>query len=369
MIYYATAFALTLLLCKWQITPEITDYGDRVNTLKHKRNTFLALMPLILLALFRWNVGADSVYGASYSTAYQAAAEGINKFEFEIGFYWFMRLFAGLKIPFFWFLFAHGLFFFIVVSYAIRRGSANATWSIAVLFLLTIYFDSYSSLRQSLAEAIGLVGWALMGSEKKGIKKDAAILTLFTISMLFHSTGLLNIPIYLLCKLRFKRRVDVLIFAFIALAMTPVLQRVLPVIMNALSNNENYTTIGLARINLVVTGLFFLITWLFYDQIVEANPNGYMYVNQALFIFILIVNSGAMYLPYRVYDMLKIGYVFIIPQVVCSMGSNSNRLIVQAVYMVVCIALFVNFATQPNNSIYMNYQTALSDWWHITLLP
>ena len=94
-----------------------------------------------------------------------------------------------------------------------------------------------------------------------------------------------------------------------------------------------------------------------------------MYVNQALFIFILIVNSGAMYLPYRVYDMLKIGYVFIIPQVVCSMGSNSNRLIVQAVYMLVCIALFVNFATQPNNSIYMNYQTALSDWWHITLLP
>ena len=368
MVYYAIAIALTMLLCKWQATPHITNRGVSVDAFLRIKPVVIAILPLILLALFRWNVGADSVYGQSYTIAYHAAANGMNQSNFEEGFYWFMRLFAELEIPFFWFLFAHGIVFFAFVSYAIHRGSVWGTWSVVLFFLLTVYFDSYSSLRQSLAEAICLVGWALMGSEKNSLKKDITILALFLASTLFHSTGWLNIPIYLLCKLRFRRRVDVLIFALIAVAMTPLLQRIIPVVMNALSSNDNYTTLGLARINIAVTSLFFFITWLFYDEIDRASANGYMYVNQALYIFILILNSGAMYLPYRVYDMLKIGYIFIIPQVLRNIADGRNRFLVQIGFAGVCLATFANFITQPGNP-YINYQSAFSDFWTIINLP
>lgn len=368
MVYYAIAFALTMMLCKWQGTSYITNRGVRVNAFSQLKKAIVAMLPLILLALFRWNVGADSVYGQSYWEAYHHSADGLNPRNIEPGFYWFMRFFAELEVPFFWFLFAHGVIFFSFVCFAIHKGSGWGTWSVALFLLLTVYFDSYSSLRQSLAEAICLVGWAFMGSERNSLKKDVSIVALFLFSTLFHSTGWLNIPIYLLCKLRFRRRADVLIFALVAVAMTPVLQKVIPVVMNALSSNDAYTTLGLARINIAVTGLFFFIAWLFYDEIDSVNTNGYMYVNQALYIFILILNSGAMYLPYRVYDMLKIGYVLIIPQVMRSVSDEKSRFLVRVAYAGVCLATFANFLTQPG-SPYINYQSVFSDFWNIVKLP
>nr|MBR4281470.1 EpsG family protein [Clostridia bacterium] len=368
MVYYAIAFALTMILSMQLGAPHYSLQGVRTNTFQRMKTAWIVLLPLIFLALFRWNVGADSLYGSSYWEAYHHAADGINSRNMEAGFYWFMRIFAELEIPFFWFLFAHGLLFFVIVSYALHIGSKWESWSVALFFLLTVYFDSYSSLRQSIAEAICLVGWAKMGVEKEGIKKDISIILLFLTASLFHSTGLLNVPIYLLCKFRFRRQADVLIFALIAVAMTPVLQKIIPIVMNALSTNENYTTLGLARINIAVMGLFFLLTWLFYNEISGNNQYGYMYVNQALIMFIIILNSGAMYLPYRVYDMLKIGYIFIIPQVVGSISEAKNRFLVQIAFACVCIATFVNFVIQPNN-IYMNYQTVFSDWWNIINLP
>lgn len=368
MVYYAIAFVLTLLLCKWQGTLQVTKRGVRVNTFPQMKAAVVVLVPFAFLALFRWNVGADSVYGSSYWEAYHQSVDGLNVREFAPGFYWFMRLFAELKVPFFWFLFAHGVFFFGVVCYAIHKGTAWGTWSVMLFFLLTVYFDSYSSLRQSLAEAVCLVGWAYMGSKRNGLRKDISILTMFAIFTLFHSTGWLNVPIYLLCKLRFKKRADILIFVIIAVAMTPVLQKVIPIVMSALSTNDTYTTLGLARINIAVTALFFLISWLFYNEVNSNSQYGYMYVNQSLVIFIMILNSGAMFLPYRVYDMLKIGYMFIIPQVIGSVREDRNRFLVQVAFAGVCIATFVNFVIQPNN-IYMDYQTALADWWNIINLP
>lgn len=364
MIYYATAFALTLLLCKLHAVPRIVSGGVKVNTFPKVKTVLTVLLPLIFLALFRWNVGADSVYGSSYWEAYHLSADGLNPREFAPGFFWFMRFFAELKAPFFWFLFFHGVLFFTVSAYAIQKGSVWGTWSVALFFLLTVYFDSYSSLRQSIAEAICLIGWAKMGTDRNGRKKDLSILAIFLISGLFHATGFMNIPVYLLCRLRFKRRIDVLLFAMIAVAATPVLQRVIPIVMNALSNNEFYTTMGLAKINIGVSGLFFVLAWLFYDEISARNPNGYMYVNQSLCIFILILNSGAMYLPYRVYDMLRIGYIFIIPYVIRSISNRRSRFLVKLAYLLVCVATFTNFITQPGNP-YRNYQSALSDWWYI----
>lgn len=135
-----------------------------------------------------------------------------------------------------------------------------------------------------------------------------------------------------------------------------------------MSTNEAYKTLGLARINIAVTGLFFFIAWMFYDEIDSYNTSGYMYVNQALFIFILILNSGAMYLPYRVYDMLKIGYIFIIPQVLASISDWKSRFFVQLGFAGVCIATFLIFITLPG-SPYANYQSALPDFWNIINLP
>lgn len=367
MIYYATAFALTLLLCKLLAVPQVAAGGVRVNTFPKVRTVLLAMLPLIFLALFRWNVGADSVYGSSYWEAFHLSVEGLNPREFEPGFFWFMRFFAELEVPYFWFLFAHGLVFFTCVCYAIQRGTVAAHWSVAVFFALTVYFDSYSSLRQSLAESVSLIGWAMMGYKQAGRKKDLTILGLFFLSGFLHKLGWLNIPIYLICKLHFRDRTNILVFALIAVACTPILQKILPVIMRAFT--EGYVTIGVARINMAVSCVLFLLTWLFSDEICYSSKYGYMYINQALCIFILILNSGAMFLPYRVYDMLKIGYIFIIPHIVTSILDHRYRFLIKLFIGLMLSALFINYATHEANEIYMDYETVFSDFWNIIHLP
>lgn len=367
MVYYAIAIALTMILSARLATTQHSAYGIKLHTFPRVKTVWFVLLPLIFLALFRWNVGADSVYKSSYWISYHNSVDGINDRNFEPAFYWFMKVLAEFEVPYFWFLFAHGLFFFSCICYAIHRGTVSANWSIAVFFALTVYFDSYSSLRQSLAEAISLIGWALMGCEKAGKRQDFKILFLFFISGFFHKMGWLNIPVYLICKLRFQDNKNILIFALIAVACTPLLQKILPVVMEVFS--DGYQTMGVARINLVVTFVMFLFSWLYADEICQASPNGYMYINQALCIFILILNSGALYLPFRVYDMLKIGYIFIIPRIVTNITDHRYRFLVKLFIGVMLIALFMNYATHEANTYYMEYETIFPDFWRIIKLP
>lgn len=367
MVYYAIAIALTTILSVCLATTQYSAYGIKLHTFLRVKTVWLVLLPLIFLALFRWNVGADSVYESSYWISYHYSADGINDRNFEPLFFWFMRLFAELEIPYFWFLFAHGLVFFACVCCAIHKGSVSVGWSIAVFFCLTVYFDSYSSLRQSLAEAICLIGWAMMGNKRADNEKDITILGLFFLSGLLHKMGWLNIPIYLICKLRFRDNGNLLVFAIIAVACTPLLQKILPIVMSAFS--EGYTTIGVARINLAVSCVIFLICWLFSDEISHSSQYGYMYINQALCIFILILNSGAMFLPYRVYDMLKIGYIFIIPRIVTGISDYRYRFLVKLLISLMLIVLFINYATHEANAIYMDYKTVFFDFWNIIRLP
>ena len=367
MVYYAIAIALTMILSARLATLQYSAYGTKLRTFQRVKTVWIVLLPLIFLALFRWNVGSDSAYESSYWISYHYSADGINDRNFEPAFYWFMKVFAELEVPYFWFLFSHGLFFFSCVCYAMHRGTVSANWSIAVFFALTIYFDAYSSLRQSLAEAISLIGWAIMESEQLNKKKDMKILGLFFVSGFFHKMGWLNIPIYLVCKLHFRDSKNILIFAGIAVACTPFLQKILPVVMNVFA--DGYETIGVARINLAVTGVLFLISWMFSHEICQSSPCGYMYVNQALCIFVLMLNSGALFLPYRVYDMIKIGYIFIIPRIVSSITDHRYRFLVKLFIGLMLIALFLNYATHEANAVYRDYRTIFSDFWRIINLP
>lgn len=339
----------------------------RIGRMLIRPGVFAALMPLALIAVFRWNVGVDSLYGGTYWEAYRASAQGINERSFEWGFYGLMRLFSKNAAPYYWFLFAHGIVFFVLISFAIGRGSVNALWSIAVFFLSTAYFDAYSSLRQSLAEAVCLVGWAAFYRSGSRRRYDGAALICFLLAGVFHMTAWMNIPLCLACRIRFKRGADVLLLALLMAALTPVNQKVIGWAMRLAYGNK-YTVEGMARINIIVTGVLFFMCWSRYDRLARLFPGGYRYVNHALWIFVLILNSGAMYLPYRAYDMLKIGYIFIVPAFVGSIRSRKARMAAGIMTAAIFAATFLNYYFQPNSFI-AHYATALSDWRHIIELP
>lgn len=366
MTYYAVALAVTLILSYCATTVYSLPNGGQLRGVKNGWLAFLVLLPLTFVLVFRWDVGVDSLYQGSYWEAYHASVLGENPKEFEWGFYAIMSLFARLKVPFFWFLFALGLAFMGITAFAVSRGSYWIRWSVLVFFLLAVYFDGFSSLRQSLAEAICLVGWADMAYAPPSRKKHVTIILLFLLASLLHSISLMNIPVYLLCCVRFSR--GTLLKVLIAgVILSPVLSAVLRFFMTLLAGDE-YTYMGVARINALMSGVLAVICWYFYDEISALDENSYTCVNQAVGIFVLIMNSGAMYLPFRVFDMLKIGYIFIVPCLLRSVRGKRSRLFVEVLVLATFGAWFVNFFFLQN-SFAANYQTAFSDWSNIIQLP
>lgn len=365
MVYYAVAMTVTLILCYYNTTVYPLPNGAEAKCFRNWRTAFLVLLPLTFVAVFRWNVGWDSLYGSSYWEAYHASADGLNPREFEFGFFWFMRLFAELEVPYFWFLFALASLFMACVSYAISKGSVWTRWSILIFFLLAFYFDSYSSLRQSLAEAISLIGWAYMGYLKPSKKKDLLILAAFFIASLFHQIALINIPVYLICRIRFSRD-GAFKFLVAALILSPVLQIILRLATALFASS--YTPGSVARINTLMTGVLAALCWYFYDEISSIDDTAYMYVNLGICTFVLLLNSGAMPIPYRVFDMLKISYVFIIPYLLRGIKKRRTRLSVEVAMVFIFGLWFYNyfFIQDPSSA---HYQSAFSDWNTIIHLP
>lgn len=365
MSYYAVAMTVTLILCYYNTTVYSLPNGLELKGFRTAKQAFLVLLPLTFLAACRWNVGVDSLYQSSYWQSYHAAADGLNPRDFEPGFYWLMRFFAELEVPFFWFLFSLALIFMTCVSYAISRGSVWTRWSVLIFFLLSFYFDCYSSLRQSLAEAISLIAWAQMGYRAPSKKKDIQIVMIFLIACLFHQTALMNIPIYFISKIRFSRG-GMLKFLIAAVILSPVIQFAIRLASSVLASE--YSTSGVARINAVMTGVLAVICWYFYDEISHLDENAYMYVNYAVCVFVLIFNSGVMPIPYRVFDMLKIGYVFIVPYLLRGIPRKRIRLAAECFLLVIFGAWFINYF-YIQDSFAAHYQSAFSDWSTIIHLP
>lgn len=366
MVYYAVALTMSLLLANSFSTAYGLPGGQRVSVFRSFWSAFLVLLPLTFLAVMRWDVGSDTAYQSSYWRALQAAKEGENILEFELGFYWFLRILALLGSKYYWCLFTHGILFAVLISIAMTRGSMWPIWSVLIYFLMYFYFDSYSSLRQSLAEAMCLIAWAEMLYSPPSGKRDLRILLLFGAGAMFHMTALMNIPLYLICKIRFSRG-TLLKITVLALLLTPVFQTVLPILMRLLSP-DRYAPVGFARINAAMSFLLFMLCWYFYDDISALDENAYMFANLSLCIFVLFMNSNVLFLPYRIFDMAKINYVFIVPVLLRSIPQKNVRVYMQYLVLAVFGVWFFNaFFVQDN--LFSNYQWVLEDWGYYTNLP
>jgi len=366
MIIYFVVIAIVLILCKYESTVYLLPNGEYAERFKNFRVALVVMLPLTLLAVFRWDVAVDSVYGYNYWDSFHKAASWQNPREFERGFF---LLTAGLSktgISYWGYLSILSILFMSCVAYAIYRGSVSTTWSILVFFLLYVYFDSYNSLRQTLAEAISLIVWANMCGETAKNRNDWRNIVLLLLAASMHTTALINIPIYFVCKMRFDQK-NLLLFAITAVVATPILQSILRGVMLLIAGDK-YSFMGFALINATMSGTIFACSWYAYNDVVVTNKYAYRYVNLSLCIFIVILNSGALLLPFRVFDMLKIGYIFIIPYIIKSMRSAKAKFLLGVMLLCILGAWFFN-AFFIQDSVYVNYQTVFSDFWTRITLP
>lgn len=345
-----TALLITAIVRKKQIA---SNHIYKTSFRSYK-TAFLAILPFTILAICRWNVGVDSIYGGTYWIAYKNSTYNNNILGFEPLFFFFMKACSTAGISFWGFLAIHAIIFMSCSIYAIKQGSVSVYTSILLFFSLFVYFDSYSSLRQSLSEALCMILTAIMLTEKESKKKDVIAIILLILACGFHYISILYIPIYFLCKMKFSRK-GILLASAAAIAAYPLLQKLFSMIMRFFFT-EKYSFIGVAQFNLLLSFIVFAVCAIYYDDICNASENGYKIVNHSLIIFMVMLNSGALFLPYRCFDCLKIGYVFIIPVIMKSIRNGKHRFAVAVVFIVMFGYWFVNaFFIQSN--AYFEYKT------------
>ena len=119
---------------------------------------WIAFLPLFLLALFRWNVGVDVVYGTGYYyIEYTAIQAGMgNILGYEPGFYWLMKLCNLLHLNLYLFYCVITIIFFLLFLKYIKNNTDNITLAAIIFFNSDLYLFTFSTLRQTIGMAFFL---------------------------------------------------------------------------------------------------------------------------------------------------------------------------------------------------------------------
>lgn len=374
MIYLVALFA-SLLLTAQLSSREEKNIGVNSAYISTPRMMWLCMLPLFLLLAFRWNVGVDSVYGSSYSIAYHNAAVGINsvgKVVFEPGYYLLSRVFASAKVPFFWFLFAQAIIFFFFIILGIKKGSIAPIWSVLVFFCFTVFFDEFSSLRQAISESLCLFALSFLLQDGFSRKSTIRYMAVVAAACTFHTISILFIPLYFFLRIKLTRR-QCLWICLIGVAANPVMKVIIRVI-STLFYGDKYSTVGVGVTYVFVVAVITLLCLLRYDNIMRLNENGNIIMNYSVFAFIVMANSSALVLPFRVFDLLKIGYIFVIPYIVVSGRLNvvsamqRGVLVMTKTQLIICFVLLsvlafwiTNFLFIQHN-VYSEYHSVFENW-------
>lgn len=331
-------------------------------------HAFLILLPLILVEVFRWDVGVDSLFGGTYHTAYRYAYYKINSRSFEWGFYMLNRIMAFIKLPFYWYLFTISILYMVGISYGIYKGSVSPVLSVLVFVLIFSYFDSFSALRQALSQAICLSAVSRWMSHEEPVstwRQDITFLLSIILASLMHTIALLYIPIFLLSRRNIGLK-NLIILTLLLILCSPLLQPVFQRIGNLVKDGY-YETSGFAVSYMLLSLLIFLACLWKYYSIISLNPRACLLINHALLTFILMLNSSALVLPYRIYDALKICYILTVPYIVkCSKVKNWGYLIGAALLIV--IGIFYYNGMYLNENVFAEYHSVFENWSYYTSL-
>ncbi|MEG2021070.1 MAG: EpsG family protein [Oscillospiraceae bacterium] len=327
--------------------------------------TILMLLPLFMVLAFRWNVGVDSFYGGSYSRAYHLAATGISERAMEPGYFLLSMLFSMLHVPFFWFLFFLASVYILCVSYAIFKLSVSPAYSIFLFVILMSYFDAFSALRQATAQGICMAALARWLSQEENQKNDVIYLVTVGFAAMFHYIALIYIFLYLVSRRKYSKKNYIVIILCLT-AASPLIGAVLNLISSFVSGG-GYQERGWAS-SYAIIALFVLTLCVYkYDTIISINPRARVLINLSLCTFVFMINSSALLLPYRFFDVFKIGYIFTIPYVIKSEKTHLNR-VAMTIAIVLGFGLFFWNAFYNQDTILRQYQSALSSWEYVSTL-
>lgn len=286
-----------------------------VMVIKKKNNTelafkdvFISLIPLFLIALFRWNIGTDVVYKTGfYYQEYSLIRIGYgNVFNYEIGFYYLMKIFCLLNIKIYYFYSFVTIISFILLSKFIKDNCKYLPLAILIYFFADLYLFSFSTLRQSLAIMISLYSLSKMINNNQ-FYKDIKWWIYSIVAILFHNSIIYLLVMVLISKIRFNKKRLVLLM-LIGFLIFPIVQYVLPKVLIYSNYFQKYTntlyyTFDFTPSYFIIALFIFILAYINYDKLVESNKTNMYLINMTGLITIIMLNSQILLMPYRIFPL------------------------------------------------------------------
>ena len=227
----------------------------------------LAILPLALVSSLRVGVGTDYYY--TYYPGFLHILDGGDSYEREfIPFFnslnKFIQLFSDNPQ---WIFVITSFIYMIFMTFAIIRMSKNWVVSALILFLGNYFFDSLNIVRQACA--VSIASCALSYSIDK---KYFRTILLAGLSVCFHTSAFILIPIYILCSLRRAEKYGYFVIAAL-LILTPTYVPLLNFLMDKLNYRAYFETSHSPLVYqfACVYGFLFILFVIYYKRLKDIN--------------------------------------------------------------------------------------------------
>lgn len=332
------------------------------------------LIFLCILAGTRYYLGGTDYY--VYKIIYNSVPL-LNKFDFstvqdlngtysaEIGYLFINSLFKTLNFSFFGFTLIHSIFFYSCMYIGLKKYISNFNMLIVIFLYKMFYYNTFISMRQSIAIAIFFMAMKYI-QEKKFFKY--MILTI--IAICFHEAALIMIPIYFISNWNItKKQIIILNCIFIPTIVIsflgiPILEK-FQFITNIFSNQDKATALfgatGTSSISIFHSLEYFLIMVLVifnYEKIIKIDKNAEFIIK----IFLIMLPLFTMFRGYeiltRIKDFFTLSYAIIL-WYMCKIENGKYKTIVQIGVIAICAYGFFRFVTSFDSGHFLEYESYL----------
>lgn len=329
-------------------------YSSKSRKSKDKaENIIVILLTFIMIVLcglraYDWNnyVGIDTYAYAtvfSKSSSIKSIEQLFLKEKYDIGYYVLSWIIGISNFKFTVLLIIESLIYVGTMMIFIKKYSKNVMISILTFICLGIYTFSFSTIRQSMAMGLCMIAYLLYDTKKN--KQGLIYFFIFyALAMTFHLSAIVFLPVILLNKIKYNKKI---IFLFLGIAaITMIFKNQFASFVLSLSGElsdkyENYTitgaTVGIKLYFFIFA--FILLRVLFAKKIADTKENDsliYMLLTM-LVIFPAVQSGGAMMRVYYYYYMFAPVYIM---NAIEAVSDKNLKLLVKMLLIVFLLFFF-----------------------------
>lgn len=341
MIYYAITFAISIWMAGL--------YGKK----QEKKYLVLAVLPIILLSGFRFDVGTDYMF--RYYPDFKSIQAGKIPYNLEIGYLAIVKICMMFSNNFQVIVLTTSVFIYGLLMLQMFKYSSSIELSLLVFILGGFYFDSLNIVRQYMA--IMLLIFCMYEIVKGRLKSSVLYLILAT---LLHNSALIFVIIYIPCILKYSYKN---IFKVLALGLVSV--TLFKPIMEVLASGTrfivyfkgelSYYTQGDLQTILCVKNIFILSVYIY---IIYKNKHllddklVLMYTYCQSVAVILNIFTGFMFIAFRFTYMFSVFQVFSVPYMLKMLDNGKRKCVTRIVLITYLICLcYLVFVAEANEVI------------------